>query len=333
MHVDRAVDELWDDCGPATREEGRPRRGVQAPGRSRKRAWCFPRAWPATRLRPGQDDALDAARFEALSPARPGRALGGSSRRRRRRHCGRHWRSGGARRWRTSATSALHSPRSRASTTSVSPASADRVDADLACGAHAEVVASRSPSRLNHPLRERIRGQQMLALYRCGRQADALEAYRSTYEALVDGLGIEPSPALRALESAILRHHSARGRPPPPAARPPCRCEAPGDVRVRAARARRDAHLDAESLRPCWSAFTTPPRATCARYGGTAAELRNDAVLLVFGAPLAHEDDAQRALRAAGRLVARTAPLPFGLRRAAASPPARRAPGARRVGG
>ncbi len=54
-------------------------------------------------------------------------------------------------------------------------------------------------------MHERLRAQQMLALYRAGRQADALAAYRSAYQELVDGLGIEPSPELRALEAAILR--------------------------------------------------------------------------------------------------------------------------------
>src|SRR6185295_18981838 len=82
----------------------------------------------------------------------------------------------------------------------------DRIDADLACGRHADVVGELDALVREHPLRERLRGQQMLALYRAGRQADALEAYRLTYEALVDGLGIEPSPELRELEAAILRH-------------------------------------------------------------------------------------------------------------------------------
>jgi hypothetical protein len=60
-----------------------------------------------------------------------------------------------------------------------------------------------------HPLRERFRGQLMLALYRAGRQADALAAYRATREALVDGLGIEPSPWLADLERAILLQDAA----------------------------------------------------------------------------------------------------------------------------
>src|SRR3954468_19570810 len=74
---------------------------------------------------------------------------------------------------------------------------ADRLDAALACGRHDEVAGELEALVREHPLRERLRGQQMLALYRCGRQADALEAYRGAYEALVDGLGIEPSPERR----------------------------------------------------------------------------------------------------------------------------------------
>ena len=55
----------------------------------------------------------------------------------------------------------------------------------------------------------------MLALYRAGRQADALAAYRDAHRALVEGLGIEPSPDLRALEAAILRHEVPEPAPPP----------------------------------------------------------------------------------------------------------------------
>jgi DNA-binding SARP family transcriptional activator len=80
-----------------------------------------------------------------------------------------------------------------------------RIDADLACGLHAEAVAELEALVADHPLRERPRGLLMLALYRSGRQADALEVYRRTRQTLLDELGITPSPALQQLEQAILR--------------------------------------------------------------------------------------------------------------------------------
>jgi YVTN family beta-propeller protein len=81
----------------------------------------------------------------------------------------------------------------------------DRLEADLELGRHAEVVSELEALVAHHPLRERLRGQLMLALYRSGRQADALRAYRETRRELVEELGIEPGPALRELESRILR--------------------------------------------------------------------------------------------------------------------------------
>ena len=80
-----------------------------------------------------------------------------------------------------------------------------RIDADLACGRHADLVAELESLVGEHPLRERLRTQLMLALYRCGRQADALAVYQATRRALVEELGIEPTPPLRELEQAILR--------------------------------------------------------------------------------------------------------------------------------
>jgi hypothetical protein len=80
-----------------------------------------------------------------------------------------------------------------------------RFEADLALGRHADVVGELESNVAEHPLRERFRGQLMLALYRSGRQAEALEVYQATRRALVDELGIEPSPALHELEQAILR--------------------------------------------------------------------------------------------------------------------------------
>jgi YVTN family beta-propeller protein len=80
----------------------------------------------------------------------------------------------------------------------------DRIDADLALGDHAALVGELEALVREHPLRERLRAQLMLALYRSGRQAAALESYREARRSLVDELGIEPGGALRELERAIL---------------------------------------------------------------------------------------------------------------------------------
>jgi YVTN family beta-propeller protein len=81
----------------------------------------------------------------------------------------------------------------------------ERIEADLAAGRSAELVAELEALIAAQPLRERLRGQLMLALYRCGRQAEALQVYQHTRRLLVDDLGIEPSHALQRLEQAILR--------------------------------------------------------------------------------------------------------------------------------
>jgi DNA-binding SARP family transcriptional activator len=84
-----------------------------------------------------------------------------------------------------------------------------RIDADLELGAHEELVPELEALIGEHPLRERLRGQLILALYRSGRQAEALETYRETRRVLVEELGIEPSADLRELERAILRQDPA----------------------------------------------------------------------------------------------------------------------------
>lgn len=81
-----------------------------------------------------------------------------------------------------------------------------RIDADLACGRHGEVVAELSSLVAEHPLREWFRAQHMLALYRSGRQAEALDSYQAGRRILADELGIDPGPALQRLEQAILSH-------------------------------------------------------------------------------------------------------------------------------
>ena len=79
-----------------------------------------------------------------------------------------------------------------------------RLEAELALGRHAEITAELEQLVAEHPLRERLQGHLMLALYRSGRQAEALEVYRAAREQLVGEFGLEPSPALHELERAIL---------------------------------------------------------------------------------------------------------------------------------
>jgi predicted ATPase/DNA-binding SARP family transcriptional activator/Tfp pilus assembly protein PilF len=92
----------------------------------------------------------------------------------------------------------------------------DRIEADLGCGRHAELVGELEALVADHPLRERLRRQLVLALYRAGRQAEALEAYRAARELLNEELGLEPTPALRELEQAILTHDADLGAPAAP---------------------------------------------------------------------------------------------------------------------
>ncbi len=92
----------------------------------------------------------------------------------------------------------------------------DRIDAELAMGRGPELVRELEQLVAEHPLRERLAAALMLALYRAGRQADALAVYRASRQRLVDELGLEPSPSLRELESRILRHDPALSPRRPP---------------------------------------------------------------------------------------------------------------------
>ena len=84
-----------------------------------------------------------------------------------------------------------------------------RIEADLQLGRQADLIGELETLVEEHPLRERLHALLMLALYRCGRQADALAAYRSARRLLVEQLGIEPSATLRQLEQAILRQEAS----------------------------------------------------------------------------------------------------------------------------
>ena len=107
----------------------------------------------------------------------------------------------------------------------------DRVDAELALGNHAAQVAELEALVAAEPLRERRWGQLMLALYRSGRQADALRAFRQAHETLVDELGIEPGPDLRHLEGRILAQDADLDAPTAPAPTAPTPAKGRGNLR------------------------------------------------------------------------------------------------------
>jgi predicted ATPase/DNA-binding SARP family transcriptional activator len=84
-------------------------------------------------------------------------------------------------------------------------ATEDRIDAELELGGHAAVLPELQALVVDHPLRERIRGQHVRALYAAGRQADALAAYGDVRRLLADELGVDPSPALQEIHLRVLR--------------------------------------------------------------------------------------------------------------------------------
>jgi predicted ATPase/DNA-binding SARP family transcriptional activator len=126
-------------------------------------------------------------------------------------------------------------------------AAEDRIDADLALGRGAGLVPEVEQLATEYPLRERLRGQLMRALYAAGRQADALAVFEDTRRTLADALGVDPSPALAAIHLAILRAELPAG--PPPATGPPrapaARPDSPAPAPL-AARAGRPHNLPAQ---------------------------------------------------------------------------------------
>jgi DNA-binding SARP family transcriptional activator/pimeloyl-ACP methyl ester carboxylesterase len=95
-----------------------------------------------------------------------------------------------------------------------------RVAADLADGRHAALVGELEALVREHPFRERLWGYLMIALYRCGRQADALDAYQRARRVLTSELGLEPGGDLRRIEAAVLTHDPAIAEPGRPATVP-----------------------------------------------------------------------------------------------------------------
>jgi DNA-binding SARP family transcriptional activator len=182
-----------------------------------------------------------------------------------------------------------------------------RIEADLAIGRAGELVAELKAMVAACPLRERLRGSLMLALYRTGRQAEALEAYQQARSTLVEELGLEPGPALRELESRILRQDPAlEVSSPPPVAGP---AERPGSawlprerrtvtVAVVDVAPRAEPDLDPEAVGRAGERAARAAGVVLAAHGGRVERLFGDTVIAFFGFPRAREDDALRAVRA-----------------------------------
>jgi DNA-binding SARP family transcriptional activator/class 3 adenylate cyclase len=184
-------------------------------------------------------------------------------------------------------------------------ATEERIAADLELGRGADLVAELEAHVAASPLRERLRGLLMLALYRSGRQAEALEAYQDARRALVDGLGIDPSPALQELERRVLRQDPSllAFEPSLPASAPfagtvPTR----KTVTVLAAALDDVSEIDPEPLRDRIDRFLEAVSDATGRHGGTLDRFLGSDAVAVFGVPVVHEDDALRAARAAVEL-------------------------------
>ncbi len=191
VSTDRLIDAVWEDAPPARADKAlqvyisQIRKAI---GKER-----LTTASPGYRLAVGEDE-LDAARFERLlAEGKPNEALA-------------LWRGpalGDFAYARFAATEIARLEELRLSAVEA------RIERDLAEGRHAEVAGELEGLVREHPLRERLRGQLMLALYRAGRQAEALEAYQDARRALSEELGLEPSRELRELQQAILNQDPA----------------------------------------------------------------------------------------------------------------------------
>jgi DNA-binding SARP family transcriptional activator len=184
----------------------------------------------------------------------------------------------------------------------------DRIEADLRLGRHAEVVAELPGLVGEHPLRERLVADLMLALYRTGRQADALEAYRAARERLADELGIDPSPELRALETAILRQAEeltapaigpadATTQPAAPAPAVEARKVVTAIAITVAVTTNDGRAVDPERRRPVLERVAETIRDVATRAGGTIGDAHDP--VITFGLPNVREDDVVRAAVAA----------------------------------
>ena len=203
----------------------------------------------------------------------------------------------------------------------------ERVEADLALGEHGELIGELERLVHEEPLRERLRAQLMLALYRSGRQVEALELYRETRRVWSEELGIEPGAALRDLEAAILRQDeelelpeaAVRAQEPDRAPSEPRRSVPPETEQAAGTApsgslARKtvtlvlaeaglsgptEEILDPEVRRRIVARYLETASQVFSLHGASLERPLGDNLAAIFGVPRLHEDDALRAVRAA----------------------------------
>jgi DNA-binding SARP family transcriptional activator len=208
-------------------------------------------------------------------------------------------------------------------------ATADRIDADLALGRHAQLVGELESLVGLHPLRERLGAQLMLALYGSGRQSEALAVYRQARRTLIEELGVEPSRELRDAQQLVLRH----GELPPIAEPVPA-----ASSRARSTARRRvltcvvavphpvgapGSHADPEAVQAVLLDLRSRIAAICTTYHGTVRDAEAAACTIVFGWPRSRENDILNAVLTASHLAHgrpgrpagpdRHPPLPLGI--------------------
>jgi class 3 adenylate cyclase len=175
----------------------------------------------------------------------------------------------------------------------------DLIDAELALGRHTRVLGEIESLVEEHPYDERLSAQLLLALYRAGRRAHALEAFVRCRQAL-DEFGLEPGPELRALQRDILNHDPALLLPRRPAAgRVPIRKTVTVLFASLRESVRFDEAVDPERTQLLADRVYVETTAAVERHGGTAERLADGSTMAAFGVPEAHEDDALRAVRVA----------------------------------
>ena len=200
-----------------------------------------------------------------------------------------------------------------------------RFEAMLAVGRESEAVGELQALVALHPLDERLRAQLMVALYRSGRHADALETYRAFRQLLDEELGLEPNPELRRLEQAILRQDESLGpvvrlapatavsaapipETPTDAAPQPRHMEDErrpvtvlfADIVGSTALGER---LEPDEAKVLVGECVTMMSRAVDEYGGTVQAYQGDGICAYFGVPAAHEDDPERAARTALRIL------------------------------